>query len=379
MKKNKVALIADFDKFGGTKTYFILLSKLLVEKLPTDNLVLYTNKKENLSKNEYSYFINNKIKIFNLPSYLKDNKFTKKIKISLLIELYYFITLRFKKFNKVIISTGFGQKYLSGSVIFGSNFFFIQHTYLGCYNFGKKTTFHDINSIIKKRILSTNYVHITVSEYSKKIIEKNYNNINTSSKTIVIYNPVNIISNKKFKNNNFVIISTFGHMEDYKNPYFWLDTAIEVVKKHKNVVFLWAGNGSLFAKIKELIPFEFKSQILLLGIVSDVSKILEKTSIYFQPSKIESHGISVIDAMSFSIPCITSRAGGLPESVINNKTGYTIDLSLEQSVEKIEKLMFDKNLSEKFGKEAKKVVDEKFSYNKWRADILNALRLNDEQ
>jgi glycosyltransferase involved in cell wall biosynthesis len=116
-----------------------------------------------------------------------------------------------------------------------------------------------------------------------------------------------------------------------------------------------------------------------LGIVSDVSKILEKTSIYFQPSKIESHGISVIDAMSFSIPCITSRAGGLPESVINNKTGYTIDLSLEQSVEKIEKLMFDKNLSEKFGKEAKKVVDEKFSYNKWRADILNALRLNDEQ
>ena len=35
-----------------------------------------------------------------------------------------------------------------------------------------------------------------------------------------------------------------------------------------------------------------------------------------------SHGIAVVDAMLMALPCVVSNAGGLPESVVNGKTGY---------------------------------------------------------
>jgi glycosyltransferase involved in cell wall biosynthesis len=87
---------------------------------------------------------------------------------------------------------------------------------------------------------------------------------------------------------------------------------------------MWAGTGSLLQECIESTK-QF-SEILFLGEVENVEELYSATDLYFQPSLLESHGISVLGAMYHKIPCIVSDQGGLPESIFNNFNGYTINL-----------------------------------------------------
>jgi glycosyltransferase involved in cell wall biosynthesis len=283
-------------------------------------------------------------------------------------------------FDKVIVSTGNGQKYLAGSIVFKNNFIFIQHTYLDCLNFDTRRLFN-FESIIKNLIINSNFNYLTVSNFSKRYIENSFFNKTINFEIKVLYNPSNFldldifdVTISKEKNR---IISTFGHLEEYKNPSFWLDTALQILNKFNDVIFIWAGDGTLYNEIYNKIPESFKNRVLLIGEISNVEDILKKTTIYFQPSIIESLGISVIDAMTYSIPCITSKCGGLPELVIHNKTGFLIDFNVESSVKYLSLLLNNKNLREKFGQEGRQRVIEKFSYTTWKNEILSYI--NEEQ
>ncbi len=48
------------------------------------------------------------------------------------------------------------------------------------------------------------------------------------------------------------------------------------------------------------------------------------TDIYLQPSYFESLGISILEAMSYSIPIIASNTGGIPDLVSDGENGYLI-------------------------------------------------------
>jgi len=83
------------------------------------------------------------------------------------------------------------------------------------------------------------------------------------------------------------------------------------------------GDGELLAPMREMVKtLGLEDRILLPGFVTDPYTWYEKSQVYFQPSFRESHGIAVLEAMSHGIPCVVADTGGLPESVINNETGF---------------------------------------------------------
>jgi glycosyltransferase involved in cell wall biosynthesis len=51
-------------------------------------------------------------------------------------------------------------------------------------------------------------------------------------------------------------------------------------------------------------------------------QILNAADIYLQPSRSEGLGLAIMEAMSLELPVIASRVGGIPEIVIDEKTGY---------------------------------------------------------
>ncbi|MCZ8330349.1 MAG: glycogen synthase [Flavobacterium sp.] len=95
------------------------------------------------------------------------------------------------------------------------------------------------------------------------------------------------------------------------------------------------------------------------------------------PSLYEPFGIINLEAMSCETPVVGSAVGGIPEIIVENETGYLIELeSISRTdfnpknpeafqrnfAEKINRLLADENLANAMGKAGRKRVLEKFSW-----------------
>ena len=142
-----------------------------------------------------------------------------------------------------------------------------------------------------------------------------------TDKISVVYNSCHLIQNKSKADSSIVL--TVGHLVPYKNPHLWLKVAQQVIKSRFDVKFVWLGDGELLTSLREMVAsLSLEELVLLPGHVPDPSQWYERSQIYFQPSLRESHGIAVLEAMAHGLPCVVADTGGLPESVVDNETGF---------------------------------------------------------
>ncbi len=180
-------------------------------------------------------------------------------------------------------------------------------------------------------------------------------------KISVVYNSCNSINHEQKVGHKTVL--TVGHIVGYKNPYVWLKVAQTVIKQRDDITFIWVGDGELIDDIRNQVnALGLDNRITLPGYSSNLNNYYEKSQVYFQPSFRESHGIAVLEAMSFGLPCVVSDIGGLPESVDDNETGFVC--SPEDVImfsDKILELLGNDILREKMGTAGRIKVREIFS------------------
>lgn len=214
----------------------------------------------------------------------------------------------------------------------------------------------------------------TVSNANRSAILKMWNiNSNKTKYVLVIYNcllentgPIEDFKEPKKVNT----ILTMGHVVDYKNPFLWLEVARQITSIREDVEFVWLGNGQL------LEYFQLNTSkvpgIKFLGKVDNPAQYLNNAAIYYQPSKSETQGIAVLEAMASGVPCVVSNAGGLPESIVHRKSGLVVDYNcVETNVQAILELLNDSTLQHKFVAEALERYNRLFKYNSFKAGMDN--------
>jgi len=125
---------------------------------------------------------------------------------------------------------------------------------------------------------------------------------------------VNIKSAKKFKNQykNKKIVITVGAFRFEKDYHTNVLACIEVLKKYKDVVFLYVGeDGEDSLKVKELIKKNKINQIKFLGRRSDIPELLSISDIFFFPTLFESQPNAIIEAMYYKVPIVTTDIEGI--------------------------------------------------------------------
>ncbi|MDZ7719656.1 MAG: glycosyltransferase family 4 protein [Balneolaceae bacterium] len=168
-----------------------------------------------------------------------------------------------------------------------------------------------------------------------------------------------------------ITVLTLGHMVEYKNPEVWLDVARRITQKYKNVEFIWLGDGVLLKEFKEKTNDD--DRIHFPGFKNDVRKYYAGASIYFQPSKIENHSFSVLDAMVNRLPCVVSNVGGQPDSVQEGINGFLCEPDDKECyIQKISKLIEDSELREQTGGEGKRLAKQNFNPDDYK-DKLSGL------
>ena len=145
----------------------------------------------------------------------------------------------------------------------------------------------------------------------------------------------------------------------------------DVVRIVKNKIsdcrFIVAGNiiEEDFETIKEkIIRYEIEDNISFPGWVrgDDKDNLLSSADIFFLPSYNEGMPMSILDAMGYALPIVSTTVGGIPKIVVNQVNGYVCEPGdVNEFAEKLVEILLDKAKCKKFGLKSLQIVQESYS------------------
>ncbi len=159
------------------------------------------------------------------------------------------------------------------------------------------------------------------------------------AKTEVLYNPVDLtwaaggrsIRETLGLPEDAIVVGTLAQLREGKGIDILLDVARELIPRHPRLVFLVAGRlghgeeefGR--AAIAAAEAPEFQRRFRFLGSRQDIPDLLATFDLFVLPTRAETFGIAVVEAMAAGVPVITSRVGGIPEIVCTSVLGSVVD------------------------------------------------------
>jgi len=112
-------------------------------------------------------------------------------------------------------------------------------------------------------------------------------------------------------------------------------------------VLLLIGDGPERHQIEEMCrKNENCDSIRFIGKMKDTDKLLTISDLFLLTSEFESFGLAALEAMAMKVPVVSTNKGGLPEVMIDGKTGYLCNVGdIDEMAEKSIKILTDEALS----------------------------------
>lgn len=167
------------------------------------------------------------------------------------------------------------------------------------------------------------------------------------------------------KCNNTVLF--LGELGKRKGCYDIPKVVREVKKKILGVKFILAGSGSEADEtaIKNLVIEEgVNENVIFPGWVRGFEKewLLREADVFFLPSYNEGMPMSVLDAMGYGLPIVSTNVGGIPKIVHDGENGFCCDTGdVKVMSAGIIKILENKNVLESMSKESFRIVKNGYS------------------
>ena len=160
-----------------------------------------------------------------------------------------------------------------------------------------------------------------------------------------------------------IVVGMVAVLEERKGHRLLLEAARRLKEQGCRISYRFAGEGSL-KKSLEATAYNLglKEDVHFLGFVSDVPGFLADVDVVVLPSLFEGLGVSVLEAMAAGKAVIASRAGGLPELVIDATTGFLVEPRDGAGLaDAIAKLAGDRSLMLSMGQRGRERLEKNFT------------------
>ena len=263
--------------------------------------------------------LNQKYNLYHLPTHINGGDFIKILYLLYAYILYPFMLL-FKSIDIVHIHGGMRNSFIRKSYflvigkLFRRNIIYHMHSAMvrenidRCGPYKKRMIIHFFNKYD---------AIIAISEYWKKIIQ-----LYTEKNIFVIYNPIKLQALTLTKTiADPINILTLGALGKRKGTGNIIKVA--ALLKDENIIFTIAGNGNIeyFKSLAE--EYSVADRVFFKGWVAgqDKEDLLHNADIYFLPSYFEGLPMSILEAMSYGLPVISTKVGGIPELIVHGCNG----------------------------------------------------------
>ncbi len=174
--------------------------------------------------------------------------------------------------------------------------------------------------------------------------------------------------NSKTQNTTPKTIITTSRLVPKNGVDILIKAMAEVKKKIPEILLHIMGEGAERRNLElEIRNLKLEDNVKLFGQVpyEEIPRYLHKASLFVRPSRSEGMGNSFVEALAAGLPIIGTPVGGITDIIEDEKTGLFCNPEDPRDLaEKIMRLLRDQNLSAVIVSEGKKMVEEKFSWDK---------------
>jgi glycosyltransferase involved in cell wall biosynthesis len=160
-----------------------------------------------------------------------------------------------------------------------------------------------------------------------------------------------------------LLVGTVAILRAKKGHADILDAVPAVLERFPAAHFVFAGDGPQTDNLKARIAAEgLGGHVHLLGLRRDVTNVLASLDVFVLPTHQEALGTAFIEAGAMCLPAVATRVDGVPEVVIDGRTGLLVpDRDGKALVEPICRLLADPALRRQMGSAANEHVRQAFA------------------
>jgi len=170
----------------------------------------------------------------------------------------------------------------------------------------------------------------------------------------------------EFKVSSKNIVCNIGRVVRQKNQALFIRSIPGVLKEFPDTQFLIVGDGPLMAELIRLSEsLGVTDNIIFTGNLPSAYPILAISDVSVLSSVWEQHPFTILESMVMQKPVIAPNLEGIPDTVIDGKTGILVPPNdVDSLIMAILHLLRNKGEAKKMGIEGKKVVQDKFPNKK---------------
>ena len=169
-----------------------------------------------------------------------------------------------------------------------------------------------------------------------------------------------------------IMVASFNKYKEYA-PYF--KSAKLICDRRDDVTFIAVGEGALTSEFNK--EFENHDRILLFDKILHVEQLINVVDIGILLSTLHAgEGISntIMEYMALYKPVIATDAGGTPELVVNNQSGFLVKNDIDQIVQLIILLLNAPELRIKMGENGRKIIEHNFTINRMGVQFIDVYK-----
>lgn len=130
---------------------------------------------------------------------------------------------------------------------------------------------------------------------------------------------------RRFGATDEAVIAVVAALERRKGQDVLLRALAELAPGGKRFLCLFCGGGSEREALERLAAeLDLAASVRFLGEQRQVADVLAAADLFVLPSRHEGLGVAILEAMAMGLPVVATSVGGIPEAVVNGRTGLLI-------------------------------------------------------
>jgi len=193
---------------------------------------------------------------------------------------------------------------------------------------------HHFKRRLVNPILAWRAQHITTISNATAAAVARYEYI-PRAKIVVIYNGIEDLGRNSYSRKELLTelglpeghryIGTISRLEPIKNQAMMIEAFRRVKTRLEGVKLIIIGDGAIRADLEELVEsLELGRDVIFTGYLDNPQKFISLFDVFLLSSFSEGASMTLLEAMSFSKPCVVTDVGGNPEIILDGQNGCVV-------------------------------------------------------